>query len=157
MNATQTQQPADLHAVFATTAAGKRVRVTDPAAWDRAQFEWRTLDDQRRARRFPTVKFFEVRSMDDPGYKDAPVSLGHGTPVDPSRGFKRVEDAARRAWLLWQGTPRTGAVQGSGGWFYWHNGSTAAQGLADLANVARRLALVEQGADGRWYAMVSEL
>lgn len=148
---------ADLHAVFATTAAGERVRVSDPADWSATTADWSRLDTLRRQRRFPTVKFFEVRSMDDPGYRDAPVSLGHGTPVEPSRGFKRVEDASRRAWSLWQGSPRTGARQGEGGWFYWHNGRAAAQGLYGLAELARLRGLVEMGVDGRWYPMVSRL
>lgn len=146
------------HAVFATTAAGERVRVTDPASWNWAQAEWKRMDDARRSRQFPTVKFFEVRSMDDPAYKDSPVSLGHGTPVEVSRGFGNVRDAARRAWLLWQGQPRKwGVEQGSGGWFFWHNGRTAARGLDELTDLAKARGLVEQGVDGRWYPMVSKL
>lgn len=146
------------HAVFATTAEGERVRVTDPASWNETQYAWQKLDENWRAWRFPHVQYFEVRSMDDLGYRDAPTSLSHGEPLDPSLGFSNYRDAARRAWRMWQGdkTP-TGATQGTGGWFYWHNGRTAAQGMSDLESLARRRGLVVQGVDGRYYPKVSAL
>lgn len=149
---------AELHAVFAVLPDGSRVRVTDPLSWDRAVAEWTKADDARRAHRFGDVLHFCVRSMDDPDWNESPVSLGHATPYIPSRGFKNPEDAARKAWLLWQGekTPH-GTAQGTGGWFYWHNGRTACQGLEDLAKLAIARKLIVQGGSGRWYPAVSEL
>lgn len=156
MNA-QTDTPVQ-DAVYATLASGRVVRVSDPSTWDRAQAEWRKLDEARLDGRFPDVRYFEVRRTDDPRYADAPVSLGHSTPYMKSRGYSKVEGAARRAWLLWQGeTSRDGLRQGSGGWFRWHNGRSAAQGLDELAKLAKSRGLVVQGVDGRWYPAVSEL
>ncbi len=147
-----------MNAVYATLADGTKVQVSDDLSWDRAQFEWRKLDDDRLAGLHPDVRFFEVRDTEDPNYAEAKVSLSHATPLLKSRGFKRVEDAARKAWLLWQGekTP-TGAKQGTGGWFYYHNGRAAAQGLDGLAKLALSRALVVEGVDGKWYPAVSEL
>ena len=130
----------------------------DPEAGENKAIDWTRLDDLRRDRRFPTVRFFEVRSMDDPGYADAPVSFGHGMPVEKSRGFKNARDAARRAWKLWQGEKtRTGQPQGDGGWFFWHSGRAVCQGLDDLAVFCQGRGLVELGVDGRYYPMVSKL
>jgi hypothetical protein len=146
------------HAVFARGSDGNLYRVTEPMGWNQAVASWQRKDDQRRARQFPHVKFFEVRSMDDPKYMDAPVSLRHCEPVPASRGFKHAEDAARRAWRMWQGeqTPH-GRTQGTGGWFYYHSGRTAAQGMDGLLALCERRGLICQGTDGRYYSMVSNL
>lgn len=147
----------DSHAVFATLADMTRVRVTDPTDWDHAQYQWNQLDRERRDRKFPDVRHFCVRSMDDPGWNTAKVSLGHSTPYEPSRGFKNVEDAARKAWKMWQGSKTNmGHEQGFGGWFYWHNGRPVCQGLKDLAKVCKSRGLVVQGVDGRWYPALAK-
>lgn len=161
----------ETHAVFATTADGKRVRVSDHLSWDAAQLDWNRLDELRFGGRFPHVQHFAVRSTDDPQWSNAPLSLLHRSPVvEGSRGFKNVENAARAAWKLFTGnkfhrragvgrevesdTPgRPTGVQGRGGWFYWPNGATAAQALSGLAGVCKRRNFVVQGADGRWYVV----
>lgn len=146
------------YAVFARTAQGERVRVSDPGTWDQAQGQWRKLDEQRHTGHFPHVRHFEVRDfVNDLDYAVAPLVLRYGEPVIPTRGFTRPDTAARRAWKLWQGEPRNGRTQGNGGWFYWHNGRTAAQGLAGLERLCRQRGLIEQGVNGRWYPLVSEL
>lgn len=148
----------ETHAVYATLADHSKVRVSDPAGWNAAQYEWSRLEEARRARRFPDVRYFCVRSTSDPAWSDAPVSLGHATPYEPSRGFKWIGDAAAAAWKKWQGeTTLTGMTQGTGGWFYWHNGRPAAQGRDELGALARARGLVVQGVDGRWYPAVSQL
>jgi hypothetical protein len=146
-----------MYAVFATLADRTKVKVSDDVSWDRAQGEWRKLDDDRLAGLHPDVRHFEVRDTDDPGYAAAKVSFGHAAPLLRSKGFKHFKDAARKAFLLWQGKPRNGREQGVGGWFYWHNGRPAAQGLDELAKLARQHALVVEGVDGRYYPAVSEL
>ena len=147
------------HAVFARTADGQVVRVTDSGDWPSIQRQWKKLDGYRRERRFPHVRFFEVRSMDDPGYAGIPVSSQHGEPLDkPRRGFRSFRVAAHTAFLEWQGTEtRDGKQQGRGGWFYWHNGRTAAQGLYGLEALARARGLVIKGVDGRYYPLIREL
>jgi len=158
------------HAVFATLEDFTKVRVSDFATWDRAQNVWRQMDDRRRDRskpgQYPDVRHFEVRSAADPNYAHLPFSLTHVDPLLPSRGFAKVADAARRAWKLWQGeTTPYGTSQGTGGWFYCHNGRPAAQGLggdrADnrgtLVGLCLNRGLVRKGVDGRWYPAVSEL
>lgn len=107
-------------------------------------------------------------------YDGAPLDLLYATPVATTannsgrgRGYARVEDAARAAWKRafptfrsWldkrmRSGERTG-VQGRGGWFYWPNGQTAAQGLDGLARVCKSRRMVVQGADGRWYVTEPE-
>lgn len=173
----------EMHSVFATGYDGKTYRVSDPLDWQAAQREWHTLDDLHRAGRMPHVKFYEVRTVfvgpDRPlvgptvtshdRYDGAPLSMLHRTPtVEGSRGFKHVEDAARAAWKrahptfaswydrrLGRGT-RTG-TQGLGGWFYYSNGETAAQGLRSLAETCKRRRMVVQGGDGRWHVLAPEV
>ncbi len=159
------------HAVFATTHSLRRVRVEAPASWGTAQDQWLKLDDARREGYFPHVKFFEVRSMDDPGYKDAPVSFAHGRRAVSGRGFTNAQSAAKRAWKLFApeftdkgrvakrydrflgntASDRTKSTdQGRGGWFYYPNGETAAQGGADLFKLAHRKGLVAKGVEGKY-------
>lgn len=176
----------ELHAVFAVDADRNTFRVSDPMGWGAAQDEWLRLDDLRRAGRLPQARFFEVRSVtlgpDRPlvgpevrshdRYDRAPLNLNLTTPtLEGSRGHADVEDAAHKAWKLFTGgvyTKRrrnryTGDVetwtgaQGEGGWFYYPNGTTAAQGKADLVRVAKQRRLVVQGVDGRWYVVASVL
>lgn len=146
----------DLHAVYARTAAGDLVRVTDPCSWQTAQNEWNHLDGARRNGYLPHVRHFEVRSLADPKYRDAPLSLLHAHLTTGGRGFKTEMNAARAAWKRFAPTFRDDGVevaeQGRGGWFYWPNGRTAAQGLKSLtAHVVRPRGMVVQGGDGRWY------
>lgn len=121
----------------------------------------------------------DVRSHDR--YDNAPFALfTYTSPVTNSKGFgdsngtrsrdfSGREKAARAAWKLrfptfrsrWDksGTDkqaRTG-TQGAGGWFYYPNGVTAAQGLNDLANVCERKGFITQGGDGRWYVVAVEV
>lgn len=140
----------DMHAVFATYADGSKARVTEPNSWSWTINRWNQMDEMRRGKRYAEVRFFEVRSMDDPKYKDLPI--GHVRQTKKGRGFTYAEDAAKKAWKAWQGneTPH-GTTQGTGGWFYWHNGRTAAQGAASLADICIRRGLIVEGADGRWH------
>lgn len=118
----------------------------------------------------------EVRSHDR--YDKAPLDVTLTRPVvgrgfadgkrDPHSGrdpHTGREKAARAAWKLsfptfrsrWDktGTDKTAktGVQGAGGWYFYPNGVTAAQGLRSLANLAERRRMVVQGADGRWYVV----
>jgi len=61
-----------MHAVFVTLQDFDRLRVTAWTNWDVAQDEWTRLDDRRRAGELPHVRFFEVRSSDDPNYNRSP-------------------------------------------------------------------------------------
>jgi len=168
----------ELHAVFATDGEHKTFRVSDPLSWNDAQNEWTKLDDQRRAGLLPQAKFFEVRAVtlgpDRPlvgpevrshdRYDRAELNMQMTRPVSSTRGFADVEDAAHRAWMeltdgeytvrkrSWSGelTEYKGQ-QGLGGWFYYPNGQTAAQGKRDLVRVATARRLVVRGANGRWY------
>ena len=172
----------EMNAVFATAHNGRAFRVSDPLSWDAAQSEWRKLDEMHRAGRLPHVKFFEVRTVflgpDRPlvgpkvtshgRYDGALVDLLYATPVvSGSRGFANVEDAARAAWRAAfpsyrtpydrrNGLPASG-TQGVGGWFFWPNGHTAAQGLRGLAAVVQNRRMVVQGGDGRWYLTAPEM
>lgn len=167
------EQP-ELFAVFATDGEHNVYRVSDPLRWDEAQDEWSRLDDLRRAGRIPQTKFFEVRKVwlenDRPivgpdvrshdRYDKAPLkqSMTQLVATEHPKGFGWEGDAARAAWKLHFPTykPRRGkfwnqGVQGYGGWYYWPNGTTAAQGLAHLAQICRRRFYIVQGTDGRWY------
>lgn len=73
MSATATETVAK-HAVFATDHDGNRHRVSAWLSWGAAQDEWTRLDDLRRAGELQDVRFFGVRSSDDPGYNRAPRS-----------------------------------------------------------------------------------
>lgn len=152
----RTVEPAPVvgeHAVYARTADGERVRVSDELGWDGAQTLWAELDELRHAGRFPHVRHFEVRSIADPAYADAPRSSRHAQAVEAGRrGFKGYDTALVVAWKRTQGelTPH-GTTQGTGGWFYWANGRTAAQGRSDLARHRVARELVVEGVDGRFY------
>lgn len=166
-----TMTATDQHGVFVTTATGDKRRLTDPLTWDAAQHEWLQLDDDRRAGRYPHIRYFEVRSMGDPGYRDLPVMCLGVVKVLPGSRGTTLGRAARRAWRLWQGdlTPH-GSTQGTGGWFYYRNGRTAAQGVGDgyrqpdgtyrcrgtLAELCERRGLIVQGQDGKWYVVEHE-
>lgn len=160
----------DTHYVYATTADGTTHRVSDPLPWGQAQSAWNRLDENRRAGCMPHVRHFEVRSTDDtqPRFAEAKTNpLVLKVVVANSRGHKHVADAARVAWKLHFPTfrswydrrvapddkdRRTG-TQGRGGWYYFPNGQTAAQGLTGLAPVAKKRGMVVHGADGRWYVV----
>lgn len=160
----------DLHAVFATRADDSATyRVSDPLSWDSAQAEWKRLDDLHRKGLLPQAKFFEVRSVtlgpDRPlvgpevsshgRYDKAPVNLNMARPVTGKRGYGKLEDAARKAWKMFAPTytPRNRwnqGVQGLGGWYFWPNGRSAAQGLSGLGRlVVGRQMVVQSG--GRWF------
>jgi len=164
----------DLHAVFATDYAHKTYRVSDPLPWGDAQDVWANLNDLRLDGRVPQVKFYEVRSVtlgpDRPivgpevfshdRYDRAPLDMMFRRKVVKSRGFKNVRDAARSAWRRFaptftvrEGSWNATGRQGRGGWFYYPNGCTAAQGLGDLAGLCLRKNMVVQGGDGRWYVV----
>jgi hypothetical protein len=176
MSAPHNPWTTELHAVFATDGVGSTHRVSDPLGWDAAQREWLRLEDMRREGLLPQAKFFEVRSVtlgpDRPlvgpevrshgRYDDAPLNMMMTRPVASKRGFKNVEDAARAAWKTFAPTftSRRGSMnsmgQGAGGWFYYPNGTTAAQGLVNLAQLCLRRKMVLKGADGRWYPVAQE-
>ena len=142
----------DQHVIIATTGSGRRVRSAAAWDWKSAIDYWYELDNARRDGRAPHVSFFEVRSLDEPGVEELPVDARPFLTVTTPRGFKSQEDAARVAWK--QRYPLR--YQGQGGWFYFGNGKTAAQGLASLAPLAAKHTLIIQApGNGRWY--VTEL
>lgn len=161
----------DSHRVYATTASGT-FRVSDDLSWNAAQWEWNRLDELRRAGYMPHVKFFEVRSVDDatPRFVEAKVNAGLLRVTLKQRGYGSAEAAARAAWRHLYGDrfhvragvgrsiesdepgERTG-VQGRGGWFYYPNGTVAAQGRYGLEKLARRMGLFVNGLDGRYYVL----
>lgn len=157
----------DTHAVFGAKADGTRFRVSDNLTWGAAQLEWNRLDELRRAGYLPHVRFFEVRSTDDPKYADLPVNFTMLRCTLGGRGYKNEQKAAREAWRHAMGDRfhdrgrdaagvRTG-VQGRGGWFYYPNGTTAAQGLYGLVRVARQRNLMVRGCDGRFYVLDADV
>ena len=178
-----TTQQTEMDAVFATAHDGRTYRVSDPLAWGEAQQEWQRLDAMQREGRMPHVKFFEVRTVfvgeDRPlvgpkitshgRYDGAPLHMAYRTPVvENSRGFGKIEDAARAAWKRDFPTYRTAwdkrngnregtGEQGLGGWFYWPNGHTSAQGLRSLARVCENRSMIIQGGVSRWYVMAPSL
>jgi hypothetical protein len=117
----------------------------------------------------------EVRSHDR--YDRAPLNqMMARVVVKGSRGFKKAEDAARAAWRIFAPEftdrgyharylrrfrearghaveARKSTEQGRGGWFYYPNGTTAAQGLHDLARVCKARNLIAQGVNGKWYVV----
>lgn len=173
----------DLYAVFATDGETNVYRVSDPLSWDEAQAQWSTLDAHRRHGLLPQAKHYEVRAValgpDRPvvgpevrshgHYDKAQLNLAMTRTVVGGRGFGKVQDAARAAWKLYYPTyksrydklaynPTNASTgrQGSGGWYFYPNGTTAAQGLDSLADVAKRRGLVTKGVDGRWYVTSQE-
>jgi hypothetical protein len=155
-------EPVYTHAIFATRPDGSIVRGLRFTEYGKAVDHWVSLDMQKGNGEFPHVKHFEVRSLDDPKYADAPEGAISFVPVLPrQRGYadevytpgRRTltrtgeEKAARAAWKLYV----PGTEQGRGGWFYHRNGQPAAQGLHDLARVCRTRKLIVTGADGRAY------
>lgn len=168
-----------MDAVFATDTKGQTYRVSDPSTYGEALAEWDRLDDLRRAGHLPHVRHFEVRTVelgpDRPlvgpevrshgRYDRAPLNLTLTRPVASTRGFSKPEAAARAAWKLFAPVYRTrwdrdtghapSGVQGRGGWFYYPNGQTAAQGLHNLARLARLRGLVVE-ANGRYYPVTVE-
>lgn len=174
-DATLTQQlhRSYLRAVFATDFAGNTFRVSDPLDWNGAHDEWEKLDTARRAGETPQFLFYEVRTVtlgpDRPivgpevrshdRYDRAPLAFV--ALVVPGRGYGKAEDAARVAWKWYApafrehhgyiARPNVSSDQGRGGWFYWPNGQTAAQGLRSLAELCKQKLFIVQGGDGRWY------
>ena len=178
---TTTETTTTLDAVFATGHDGRVYRVSDPVSYGRALAIWIELDMIRFKGRMPHVKLFEVRSVflgpDRPivgpaitshgRYNGALLDLTYARPVaEGSRGFKSAENAARAAWRRDFPTYRSAydkrvgnregtGEQGLGGWYYWPNGQTAAQGLRSLAVVCERRNMIVQGGNGRWYVVVA--
>lgn len=62
------------HAVFATDFELNRHRVSGWLDWNAAQDAWELADNKRRRGEITDVKFVEVRSQDDPGYRLRPYS-----------------------------------------------------------------------------------
>lgn len=68
----------ELHNVYAVTEALTKVRITGDLSWDGAQDRWNILDDLRReaaaedtylvAEGFGAIRYFAVRSADDPNW-----------------------------------------------------------------------------------------
>jgi hypothetical protein len=164
----------ELHAVFATDGNHKVFRVSDPMSWDDAQREWDRLYTLKHEDRLPHVKFFEVRSVtlgpDRPlvgpevrshdRYDRAPISMQMTRTVVKGRGYATIEKAAREAWRDFAPTykPRrthtwSSGIQGLGGWFFYPNGTTAAQGLKGLVRVVVQRAMIVQGINGRYYVI----
>src|SRR5262245_39098747 len=87
------------HAVFTTTTDLHRSRSTRWLAWDAAQDEWERLDDLRRAGKLDEVKFVEVRSQDDPRYRDLPYEPYRVLTAEERPTWVKL-DRAERAHLL---------------------------------------------------------
>lgn len=67
----------DRHAVFAVTETLRKVRITEPDAWGRTIDTWTLCDDARRDGDIryvgsEPIRYYAVRSMDDPEWNDAP-------------------------------------------------------------------------------------
>lgn len=159
-----------MHMVFATDSDGTTWRVSDNLSWGQAQSEWKRLDDTRLAGLMPHIKFFEVRSNADqqPRFRDAKVGVHLlRCTLDGGRGHANLRTAARAAWRYtfgdrfhdrkWDAPGERTGVQGRGGWFYYPNGTTAAQGLDGLAKVAKQRNLVVKGVNGRWYVVDADV
>lgn len=166
----------EFHAVFATDHDQNVYRVSDPGSYGFALARWTKLDELRRGGLTPQFKHYEVRAVtlgpDRPlvgpevrshGKYDGAELHASVAVMTNGRGFGKVENAAREAWRLRFGRTfrdrRTGAerVQGDGGWFFYPNGQTAAQGLQGLAAVARRQHLVMKGRDDRWFVVAENV
>lgn len=164
----------ETHRVYATLADGVTYRVSDDLTWGSAQAEWKRLTELRYAGYMPHVKFFEVRSTDDtqPRFADAKVNMRGLRATLRQRGYSNEQTAAREAWRHTFGDrfhDRSGrrgygdapcestGVQGRGGWFYYPNGVTAAQGLDGLVRVAKRMNLMVKGVNGKWYVLDADV
>lgn len=175
---TTSENTSELHAVFATDHQHQTFRVSDALSWDAAQSEWQKLDDQRLAGVLPHAKYFEVRTVwlgpdralvgpevrSHDRYDRAPVDLMFTRQVVfGQRGWAKLTDAARAAWRYYFPEFRerghrgryaeTSTEQGRGGWFYYPNGCTAAQGLQALGKVCLRRHMLVRGANGRYYVV----
>jgi hypothetical protein len=152
-----------IHAVvYARLHDGRLAKGLEFETWTDAVIEWEKLDNARHAGLFPHVKHFEVRDPADPKYANAerlPIAflrtigtMGFGDSESTRRvGARGDGKAARAAWKRWAPTARNRGYQGEGGWYFHADGRVAAQGMNDLANVARRHNLIVQGANGRWF------
>ena len=79
------------HAVFADRTS----RVTVWSDWNRAQDEWARLDAQRGKRGGLDVRFFEVRSSDDPKFKGLPYEPWVALPVHFRPKYVKLSRPAR--------------------------------------------------------------
>lgn len=153
-----------MDAVFGTDYAHRTFRVSDPLSWGEAQNVWGQYDEDRRDGLLPQWKHFEVRTVEVGPDRPlvGPEIRSHGKydrapfafvkRVRHPRGFTYVEDAARAAWVRF--APEKD--QGRGGWFYWPNGRTAAQGLVHLAQLCRQKHMIVEGGNGRWYDLAQD-
>src|ERR1700756_1903716 len=124
---------------------------------------WYRHDDARRAGLRPHVRFYEVRSVDDPKVAEArkngsyaPVKALFRSTNRQGRGFASARIAVRHHVALTDEAlaAKPWIRQGNGGWYYEADGQTLAQGLdgrGGLADVAKRRGWIVQGADGRWH------
>lgn len=95
-------------AVFATEDDLRRTRVTRWLDWDAAQDEWTRLDDLRRAGgftrerfgdRLPAVRFFEVRSQDDPKYNELQYEPWVALTDDEKPQWVKLDKTERQAMV----------------------------------------------------------
>lgn len=87
------------HAVFATTPDLHRCRVTRWLEWGAAQDAWTALDNRRRAGEMPHLKFVEVRSQDDPRYRDLPYEDWNAVPESERPQWVTLTRGARQDLL----------------------------------------------------------
>lgn len=141
---TITYTAADFHAVFAYTASGQRVRLTEPTTdWGKAQTQWDTYDRPRLYDGRVTivggepVRFFAVRSMDDPEWKDAPEAEGVQTIDLAPYHFRTKRGKVLTA--VREYAAAKGVTAREGGWVYDALGQPITQGWASYVhiNVAR--------------------
>lgn len=114
-------RPIEYHGVFVTLADGSKHRVCDWTSWTEAIDLWTALDDQRReaisakglvAYKGQPIRYYEVRSANDPAYADLKtLDLEKGFVVY-SRSYS-TERAAAKAVLK-----PLGYYSKAGGWVY---------------------------------------
>lgn len=145
--------PENDHRIVAVMQNGQKI--AGPAqTWNEAQARWLELDDARRAGRAPHVRYFAVRSTDDPQWSgiDVLYKPGYFNPVESTRGFSSASAAAKRASELYMDdeTPN-GRANGTAGWYY-QNGSAIAQGRHGLIiHTKARQWIVNVGE--RWFVL----
>lgn len=143
--------PENDHRVVAVLQDGTKI-VGPARTWDGAQARWRELDDARLAGRTPHIRYFAVRSVDDPDWHGALWKPGYFNPVVTTKGFSSARAAAKRASELYMDdeTPN-GRANGTGGWYY-QGGSAIAQGHHDLIRHTRARQWIVPAGD-RWFVL----
>lgn len=165
------------HAVFAATTDGHYVRVSArQISYAECVERFNELEIARRDGRTPHVKFYAVRNLADPQWRDAPLSKVHGKalvgrgfaddnnfPGRRTRDFTGAEKAARESAK----TYLADSAKPAGGWYFegtrkrqqWLPGTgyviaetprPLTQGVTNLVPIAERRGWIAEH-DGRWF------